>query len=90
MVGDTLRKLGRLDEKKQPIVVHGFRATFRKFTIEIAGAVREVCEAALAHGESDVTVKSYTRDADPFVSRTELMQRWADYVLPLSERFGDG
>ena len=90
MVGDTLRKLGRLDEKKQPIVVHGFRATFRKFTIEIAGAVHEVCEAALAHGESDVTVKSYTRDADPFASRTALMQRWADYVLPFSERFGDG
>ena len=90
MVGDALRKLGRLDEKKQPIVVHGFRATFRKFTIEIAGAVHEVCEAALAHGESDVTVKSYTRDADPFASRTALMQRWADYVLPFSERFGDG
>ena len=90
MIGDALRKLGRLDEKKQPIVVHGFRATFRKFTIEIAGAVHEVCEAALAHGESDVTVKSYTRDADPFASRTELMQRWADYVLPFSERFGDG
>ncbi len=90
MVGDALRKLGRLDEKKQSIVMHGFRATFRKFTIEIAGAVHEVCEAALAHGESDVTVKSYTRDADPFASRTALMQRWADYVLPFSERFGDG
>ena len=90
MVGDALRKLGRLDEKKQRIVMHGFRATFRGFTIEIAGAVHEVCEAALAHGESDVTVKSYTRDADPFASRTALMQRWADYVLPFSERFGDG
>ena len=29
MVADALRKLGRRDEKKQPIVVHGFRATFR-------------------------------------------------------------
>ena len=90
MVGDALRKLGRLDEKKQRIVMHGFRATFRGFTIEIAGAVHEVCEAALAHGESDVTVKSYTRDADPFAFRTELMQKWADYVLPWPVRFGDG
>ena len=90
MVGYALRKLGRLDAKQQRIVMHGFRATFRGFTIEIAGAVHEVCEAALAHGESDVTVKSYTRDADPFAFRTELMQKWADYVLPLPVRFGDG
>ena len=53
MVADALRKLNRLDEKKQRIVVHGFRATFRGWTIEIEGALREVAEAALAHGESD-------------------------------------
>ncbi len=46
-------------------------------------------EAALAHGESDNTVKSYSRDADPFTERVELMQRWADYVLPLSPDSGD-
>ena len=90
MVSYALRKLGRVDERGRPIVVHGFRSTFRKWSIEVAGAVREVGEAALAHGESDVTVKSYTRDADPFIPRTGLMQRWADYVLPLSGRFGEG
>ena len=90
MVSYALRKLERVDERGRAIVVHGFRSSFRKWTVEIAGALREVAEAALAHGESDVTVSSYTRDADPFIPRTELMQRWADYVLPLSGRFGEG
>ena len=90
MVSDALRKLGRVDDRGRPIVAHGFRSTFRKWTIEVEGVVREVAEAALAHGESDVTVNSYTRDADPFIPRTALMQRWADYVLPLSGPFGDG
>ena len=90
MVSDALRKLGRKDPDGRPIVVHGFRATFRVWSIEVAHVLREVGEAALAHGESDKTVKSYTRDADPFDLRTEVMQRWADYVLPHSGRFGDG
>ena len=90
MVSYALQKLERVDERGRAIVVHGFRSSFRKWTVEIAGALREVAEAALAHGESDVTVSSYTRDADPFIPRTELMQRWADYVLPLSGRFGEG
>ena len=90
MVSYALQKLERVDERGRAIVLHGFRSSFRKWTVEIAGALREVAEAALAHGESDVTVSSYTRDADPFIPRTELMQRWADYVLPFSGRFGEG
>ena len=90
MVSDALKKLGRVDPQGRTIVVHGFRSTFRMWSIEVARTTREVGEAALAHGESDKTVKSYTRNADPFDLRTALMQRWADYVLPLSGPFGDG
>ena len=87
-VSDALGKLGRVDAKGQPIVVHGFRAMFRAWTIEVAGARREVCERALAHGESDATVSAYTREADPFNDRVQLMKQWADYVLPRSEEVG--
>ena len=55
----------------RPIVAHGFRATFRVWAIEVARARREICEPALAHGESDATVGAYTDDADPFADRTE-------------------
>ena len=83
-LSDALRKLGKVDAKGRPIVAHGFRATFRVWTIEVAGARREVCERALAHGESDATVAAYTREADPFNDRVRLMKQWADYVLPRS------
>ena len=88
-VSDALAKLRRVDAKRKAIVVHGFRATFRVWTIEVAGARREVCERALAHGESDATVAAYTREADPFNARVRLMKRWADYVLPRSAGAGD-
>ena len=84
VVSAALRKLGRVSAKGRPIVAHGFRATFRVWAIEVARARREICEPALAHGESDATVGAYTDDADPFADRTELMQQWADYVLPRS------
>ena len=87
-VADALAKLGRVDAKGKPIVVHGFRAMFRAWTIEVAGARREVCERALAHGESDSTVAAYTREADPFNDRVRLMNQWADYVLPRSAGVG--
>ena len=82
MVSDALRKLGRTDAEGRRIVAHGFRATFRVWAIEQARAPREVCEAALAHHESDATVAAYTDGADPFDDRRELMQTWADFLLP--------
>ena len=82
MVSDALGKLGRKSADGRPIVAHGFRATFRVWAIERARAPREVCEAALAHQESDATVAAYTDGADPFDDRKELMQTWADFLLP--------
>ncbi len=81
MISDALRKLGRKDADGRRIVAHGFRATFRVWAIEQARAPREVCEAALAHQESDRTVAAYTDGADPFDDRKELMQTWADFLL---------
>ena len=57
--------------------------------IEQARAPREVCEAALAHGESDRTVAAYTDGANPFDDRAELMQAWADFLLGPSWLPGD-
>ena len=82
MTSDALRKLGRKDADGRRIVAHGFRASFRVWGIEQARAPREVCEAALAHQESDRTVAAYTAGADPFDDRKELMQTWADFLLP--------
>ena len=88
-LSDALAKLGRVDVQGRPITVHGFRSTFRVWTIEVARAKRQVAELALAHGESDQTVASYARDAESFKDRAALMDQWADYILAWSGRFGD-
>ena len=76
-----LRQLGLVDDRQQPVVMHGFRATFRVWAMECTDASFEVCEAALAHVQSDQTVSAYARSK--LVDRRRvLMQRWADYLLP--------
>jgi len=90
LLRSALKRLGRVDAVGRPIVPHGLRSTFRVWSIDVAHAQREVGEAALAHGESDETVKSYSRNAAPFDPRIQLMQMWADYVLPWTGRFGQG
>lgn len=82
MVSDALEKLGRQDVDGRRIVAHGFRRTFRVWTIEKARAPREICELALAHQESDATVAAYTAGAEALDDRRELMQSWADFILP--------
>ena len=77
---DSYANSGSSDEQRKPVVMHGFRATFRVWAME-AEASFEVCEAALAHIQSDQTVSAYAR-SDLFERRRVLMQRWADYVLP--------
>ena len=76
MISYALRKLGRKDADGRRIVAHGFRASFRVWGIEQARAPRDVCEAVLAHQESDRTVAAYTAGADLFDDRKELMQSW--------------
>ena len=83
-----LHSFGLVDEKGQPVVLHGFRSSFRVWAVEQAKAHFEICEAALAHVQPDLTVQAYAR-SDYLEDRRELMQRWADYVLPRSSS-GDG
>ena len=75
-----LRLLGLVDEQQRPVVMHGFRATFRVWPMA-AEAFFGVCEAAFAHIQSDQTVSAYPR-SDLFERPRVLMQRWADYVVP--------
>ena len=81
VVSKFLRTLDLVDDEGRHVVTHGFRSTFRVWAMEVARAQFEVCEAALAHVQTDQTVAAYAR-SDLFEVRRELMQDWADYVLP--------
>ena len=78
-----LRTLELVDEKGRGVVVHGFRSTFRVWAAEQTQTSHDVCEAALAHVQTDQTVAAYAR-GDFCEARRPLMQRWADHVLPPS------
>ena len=78
-----LRKLELRDQQNRFVVTHGFRATFRVWMAECVPASREAAEIALAHTETNDTVKRYLQ-SDLLEVRRGLMQQWADYVLPRS------
>lgn len=80
-----IRKLKLRDSDNKQAVVHGFRASFRSWNLQVGGAPGEAAEAALAHRGSP-TVRAYLRDGPLFDVRIALMQAWADYVLPRSSR----
>ncbi|MBX5293032.1 integrase arm-type DNA-binding domain-containing protein [Rhizobium sp. NLR15a] len=61
--------------------VHGMRSTFRDWATDAAHAPREIAEAALAHAVGDAVERSYAR-SDALERRRDLMQQWADFLLP--------
>ena len=61
-------------------VPHGFRASFRNWSIEIAHCDWAVGETALAHRLGGLEVQAYAR-TDLLEQRRELMQQWADFVV---------
>jgi integrase len=65
--------------QKRVVTVHGFRSTFRDWSAERMSVPNEVCEMALAHGIKDKTEAAYRR-GDLFDKRSDLMQRWADFI----------
>lgn len=67
--------LRRLDYN---FTVHGFRSTFRDWCAEQTAFPRDVCEAALAHVNSNDTEAAYFR-SDLFEKRRQLMEAWASY-----------
>lgn len=70
-----------LRRMKVPVTVHGFRSTFRDWCAERTAVPAEVAEMALAHTIGDQTEAAYRR-GDLFEKRRDLMQQWAEFVLP--------
>lgn len=65
--------------------VHGFRSSFKTWTIEATATPWAVGEAALAHVVGNSTEAAYVR-GDLFEQRRELMAAWADFVAPRPRR----
>ena len=61
------------------VTVHGFRASFRTWTLEQTDAPWAVAEAALAHALGGQEVQAYAR-GDLFERRRVLMEEWSDYI----------
>ena len=59
--------------------VHGFRSSFKNWSMEITDTPWAVAEAALAHTLGNSTEQAYAR-SDLYERRRVLMQDWADYV----------
>ena len=72
---NILRKAGLADRA----TVHGFRTSFKTWTMEQTDTPWAVGEAALAHQLGGSVEQAYAR-SDLFHRRRTLMQRWADYL----------
>jgi len=65
----------------RPIVVHGFRSTFRDWCEEETSTPRAVSEAALAHVVGNKVEAAYHR-TDHFEKRRLLMEQWGAFCVP--------
>jgi integrase len=79
-IRDVLRKLGVANA-----TTHGFRSSFRDWCGDETSAAHDVIEAALAHAISNKTEAAYRRK-DALEKRRALMQAWADYCGPASDK----
>lgn len=75
----TLTKILRAVGLADRATVHGFRSSFKNWTLEQTDTPWAVSEAALAHFLGNSTEQAYAR-SDLFERRRALMQRWADYL----------
>ena len=76
----TLTKALRATGYAERATVHGFRSSFKSWTLEETTTPWAVSEAALAHVLGNATEQAYAR-TDLFERRRALMQAWADYIL---------
>ncbi len=83
----TLRSVLRTTGLADRATVHGFRTSFRTWTMERTDTPWEVAEAALAHRLGGAVAQAYAR-SDLFETRRVLMQRWADYLTVSSPSDG--
>ena len=75
----TLTKVLRSTGLADRATVHGFRTSFKTWTMEQTDTPWAVGEAALAHLLGGSVEQAYAR-SDLFVRRRKLMQQWADYI----------
>ena len=75
----TLTKVLRSTGLAEQATVHGFRSSFKNWTLEQTDTPWAVSEAALAHMLGNSTEQAYAR-SDLFERRRALMQLWADYL----------
>ena len=75
----TLTKILRAVGLAERATVHGFRSSFKNWTLEQTDTPWAVSEAALAHFLGNATEQAYAR-SDLFERRRALMQLWADYL----------
>jgi integrase len=73
-----------VDVKGRPIVVHGFRGTFRTWAAEATPIAREVAEHALAHQLPDEVERAYLHST-LFAKRVQLMNEWAAWATSTPE-----
>ena len=66
-------------------VLHGFRSSFRVWAEERTRAGYLAIELSLAHKVGSDVERAYRR-TDLLDQRRELMQAWADYATPTSDR----
>jgi integrase len=69
------------DQTGRPIVVHGFRATFRTWAEEAARFPHAVVEDAMGHAVGSVAERAYRR-TDMLEARRGLMTAWAQWCEP--------
>jgi integrase len=75
---EALRKL-LYDTSGHPVVVHGFRSTFRDWAEDVAHYPARVVEHALAHTIKDKAEAAYRR-GDALEQRRDLMAAWESYL----------
>ena len=68
-----------------PAVPHGFRSSFRDWTLEATATPWAVAEAALAHTLGNALTAAYAR-TDLFERRRTLMQEWASFCCEAGQR----
>ncbi len=85
----TLTKVLRSVGLAEHATVHGFRSSFKNWTLEQTDIPWVVSEAALARSLGNSTEQAYAR-SDLFERRRILMQQWADYLAGKSYRSWNG
>jgi integrase len=78
---EVLRDMDGYKDKvsKKPIVVHGFRSTFRTWASEATNFPAEIAEAALAHSNPNKVEAAYLR-SHQYQNRINLMKYFSDFV----------